>query len=597
MKPRENIFAGAVVLLLALASYGVYRTGRPDAPAASSTSAASADTAPVLNESSLATALRLVRLPTAADELPLAQDALRFADQEMDLAFADAVRRAAAHPKPMTKEAQDIAERLQHTQQEVLADSVLVEQLTAALAKPGGASGATNDQLDLAKARLELDRDDMDDAREDLIHAGGDPQGRMQAMVQEHEEASRSSDSTRIKVTATVDADGLVQTGQMLWTLRDKELELRAAGAAAESAAVALGARHKRLDEEAARQPRPRSRRSPETAAADSALGSATSLLLETQRRALAQKARSSVEKRGDNQHQLAGVYASWLDVLRREQRAVVNRGLRGVVLILSIVLVWLFFDSVMMHALGALRMERRSRHTLQLVTRVALQVFGVLLVLIVIFGTPSNLGTIIGLAGAGLTVALKDFIISFVGWIVLMGKNGIRIGDLVEINGVTGEVVELGLFNTVLLETGNWTDAGHPTGRRVTFTNSYAIEGHYFNFSTSGQWLWDEVRIVVPAGRDPYSVVETLQKHVEEATAESAKLAEQEWKGAGKSPGSGAVTAAPGITIKPVMGGVEMTVRYITHAAERYQVRSKLYHTAVEVLGDAQAVAVGKPE
>jgi hypothetical protein len=130
-----------------------------------------------------------------------------------------------------------------------------------------------------------------------------------------------------------------------------------------------------------------------------------------------------------------------------------------------------------------------------------------------------------------------------------------------------------------------------------VTFTNSYAIEGHYFNFSTSGQWLWDEVRIVVPAGRDPYSVVETLQKHVEEATAESAKLAEQEWKGAGKSPGSGAVTAAPGITIKPVIGGVEMTVRYITHAAERYQVRSKLYHTAVEVLGEAQAVGVGKPE
>src|SRR5258707_13202588 len=92
-----------------------------------------------------------------------------------------------------------------------------------------------------------------------------------------------------------------------------------------------------------------------------------------------------------------------------------------------------------------------------------------------------------------------KDFIVGFLGWFVLMGKNGIRLGDWVEINGVTGEVVELGMFHTVLLETGNWTDSGHPTGRRVTFTNSFAIEGHYFNFSTSGQWLLDELQIVLP--------------------------------------------------------------------------------------------------
>ena len=116
-------------------------------------------------------------------------------------------------------------------------------------------------------------------------------------------------------------------------------------------------------------------------------------------------------------------------------------------------------------------------------------------------------------LAGAGLTVALKDFIVGFIGWFVLMGKNGIRLGDWVEINGVTGEVVELGMFHTVLLETGNWTDSGHPTGRRVTFTNSYAIEGHYFNFSTSGQWLWDELTVVLPAGHDPYPIVDAVKK------------------------------------------------------------------------------------
>ena len=128
------------------------------------------------------------------------------------------------------------------------------------------------------------------------------------------------------------------------------------------------------------------------------------------------------------------------------------------------------------------------------------------LVILLIAFGPPSQTPTIIGLATAGLTVALKDFLLAFLGWFLLMGRNGVRVGDWVEIKGVGGEVIEVGLFKTVLLEMGNWTNTGHPTGRRVSFMNGYAIEGHYFNFSTAGQWLWDELQVTVPASGDPYA-------------------------------------------------------------------------------------------
>jgi small-conductance mechanosensitive channel len=209
-------------------------------------------------------------------------------------------------------------------------------------------------------------------------------------------------------------------------------------------------------------------------------------------------------------------------------------------------------------------------------------------------------LGTFLGLAGAGLTVALKDFIVSFFGWFVLMGRNGIRLGDWVEINGVTGEVVELGMFHTVLLETGNWTDSGHPTGRRVTFTNSFAIEGHYFNFSTSGQWLWDQLTLVVASGQNPYPMVEAMQKTVLKATAESAGQAEKEWQHAAHSRDMSALSAAPAINVKPVSGGVEIAVRYITRASERYQLRSKLYQAAMNLISEKDAqqpVSIPEPD
>ena len=562
----RKIVATSVAALLALSAYGVWFTGRERAKVISMPSPTSTGGTVALNDDgTLATALALVKLPTTIEELPLAQDALRLADREMDLAFADAVRQLAAHPQPITPQMHAIAERLAMAQRQHASDSVRVAQLETA-----AAAGASDGQLDLAKARLEVGQDEVDDARNDLIHAGGDPQGRVQALVQEHADASRNADSLHLKAVAPLDPDGLVQVGRGISALRLKDLRLQDAIASSQAIAVSMDSTHQRLDIQVA-----------DTTRKDSTSLSAM------RRRALEYETGAGAGRRRANQLRLAKVYADWMQVVKDEERMLEHDALRDVVLILCIIMLWLYSDTLIKRVMVVERLERRSAQRLRVVARVSLQAIGILLILIVIFGTPSNLGTILGLAGAGLTVALKDFIVSFMGWLVLMGRHGVRITDLVEINGVTGEVEELGLFNTVLQETGNWTDAGHLTGRRVTFTNSYAIEGHYFNFSTSGQWLWDEVRIAVPAGKDPYRVVESLQKRVQEVTAENAKLAEREWTGASRSPGPGTIAAAPAITIKPIMGGVEVTLRYITHAAERYDVRAKLYQAAVEVLGE----------
>ena len=91
---------------------------------------------------------------------------------------------------------------------------------------------------------------------------------------------------------------------------------------------------------------------------------------------------------------------------------------------------------------------------------------------------------------------------------------------------------------------------------------------------------------MILPTGQDPYPIVAAIQKKVLEATSEGARQAEQEWKSAAHSRGTGTLSMAPAINVKPVVGGVELAVRYITRANERYQLRSKLYQTAVDMLG-----------
>ncbi len=376
-------------------------------------------------------------------------------------------------------------------------------------------------------------------------------------------------------VSEPTEPHGLIQRFQQWSVLHQKQLQLWRAKQDAISAATALVAEHNSLNRQiGAQNEKSTAPVAPGNAASTPVVAGksdnpnreeSAAILKTTKRRAADQKTLATLDKRIDNEKQLANVYGQWIGVVAAEQRLIVNGGLRGVLVILAIAIIGLFVDDWIGSLLGKLSMDRRQVETLRTVTGVTLQIVGVLLVLLVIFGPPTQLGTILGLAGAGLTVALKDFIIAFFGWFVLMGKNGIRLGDWVEINGVIGEVVELGIFHTVLLETGNWTDSGHPTGRRVTFTNSYAVEGHYFNFSTSGQWLWDELKIVLPTGHNLYPIVDAIHKKVMEATSEGARQAEQEWHGATKSRDMQALSAEPAINVKPVIGGTEISVRYIT--------------------------------
>lgn len=587
-----------LVALLAATIYGLVRTGsQPGTPGSRTAAGLSPDQSAVVDQTPLLTAQRLVQMPTSSAEVPFAQQALQLGDQEMDLAFAEAVLDATEHPPALSAEAKEIQARLQKSEDALAAQQGEVTQLTAADGKATGSrKDALDDQLEQAKAQLELNQDEVDDAKQDLIRAGGDPQGRIQAMVQAHEAASQASDTTKIAVSEPPAGHGLINHFQQWSELHGKQMQLWQAKQLAASTATALGAQHDALERQLATQkaksPSPAVAATTASTAAASAQPASPSheesaaILKKTQRRAAGEKSLSNLDKRISNEKQLATVYGKWIDVVAAQQRSVVNRALRGVLVILAIAIIGLFVDGWMEALLGRMSMDRRQVETPRTVTRVTLQIIAVLLILLVIFGPPSQLGTFLGLAGAGLTVALKDFIIGFFGWFVLMGKNGIRLGDWVEINGVTGEVVQLGMFHTVLLETGNWTDSGHPTGRRVTFTNSFAIEGHYFNFSTSGQWLWDELQIVLPAGHNPYPIVDAIQKTVLEATSDSARKAEQEWRSAAKSRDMTALSAAPAINVKPVIGGTQISVRYITSANERSNLRAKLNHAAVDLLG-----------
>jgi small-conductance mechanosensitive channel len=600
MNKSQKIIGTVILALLGLSLYAFWMSRESESAKAARAARKSAGSKKSLvDQTPLKMAQQVAQLASTRSERTLAQEALRLADYEVDLTFDAVLREALLHPPPLSPEAKEIQDRLKSAEKLLKADQEKAKQLSEDLVKlPESKQEAVAVRLIQAQADMELDQDELDDAKVDFARAGGDLADRIQALRKEHEDSAHSSETAVPTSPAQPMQFGLIhQVGRWL-ALRSEKQQIQNAKDISDAAAATLAEQRKALDAtlEAEKQkspelaqhtkkrkdaaegnPLPATNRTPEEASA---------LLQKTEQISSDQKTVAGLGKRVETHKELSALYGQWLQLLTDRQWAVFHGAMIGVLVILGIALVALFFSTWMNSLVSRLSMDRRQIQSLHTVTRVTMQFLALLFSLLVIFGLPGQLGTFLGLATAGLTVAFKDFIVGFIGWFVLMGKNGIRLGDWVEINGVTGEVVEIGPFHTVLLETGNWTDSGHPTGRRVTFTNSFAIEGHYFNFSTTGQWLWDELTVVLPSGKDPYPIVEAIRKKIEEETRESGQQAEQEWRRAAGSRDMSGFSAVPAISVKPVLGGVEVAVRYIARANERFILRSKLNRAAVQLLG-----------
>ena len=622
MRALQKTAATVLLASLAAAVYGIWATYQPPPPELGKqepvAGSPTVDTEIAVDERTLRRAQRLSALVSAPEELQYAQAATQLADHELDVAFAAALRQIEAHPPVLSPDAQTIADHLQKSQKQLETDQAQLDQLTASLAKAADAQKSPlQDRLDLTQSQLELDKDEVAAANHDLLQAGGNVHQRIQKMMQDHTNAANSRAAAPPAASPLTALHGLAEKVREWLALRKKQRFLQFAATQATTTAAGLSEQRQKLATQletsksgagglnraapAAATPTAATttpsqatsipaKAAPQTppSQANSAAPDSTSLLASTRQLAADQKLLTSLDERISDRRQLAEVYGKWKEIVASQATTVLHAGLLSVLIVIVILLLLVFVDQWLERLVGRMKLDRRQVETLRSVARVSLQILSIVVILLVLVGMPTQLATMLGIVGAGLTVALKDFIVAFIGWLVLMGKNGMRLGDWVEINGVSGEVIELGMFHTVLLETGNWTDAGHPTGRRVTFTNSFAISGHYFNFSTSGQWLWDEVLVLVPYDRDATPIAETLYKDVVEATTDSSKQAEQEWKNNAPTRRGAQITATPGISIRPAVGGVEVAVRYVTRASERFTVRAKLYKSAVEILGQS---------
>jgi hypothetical protein len=525
------------------------------------------------------TAATLAALAQSAEENELAREAERLADHEVDQAFSQSLRQASLSKPNLSGKALALQQRVDELEETIKNDQARIASLSAgAGTRPAGAVSDGSD-LEIAKTQLGLDQNELSDSIEDLARESGDQRVKLQQELAARQAAmkqywgSASKDDGQTAVASAEQYKTLAQQLSTWRSLRNRKQLIAQSEQLARADVAALTGDQASLKTEVA-------------ALVAKAVGESSSQRIDRLRQISAQQnIQSILNDRLGAQQQLVALYGRWGEQVEIQRRIVVHLILRSLALIAAICMLVILAGWALQLALESLILDRREKQTLKTVLNLGTQLVGLLLILLTIFGVPQQMPTILGLATAGLTVVFQDFILAFCGWFVLMGPNGVRVRDWIEIDGVGGEVVQLGLFRTWLLETGNWTANGHPTGRRVSFLNGYAIRGKYFNFSTVGQWMWDEIKVSIPPGTGIHPLLNGIYEATVKTTEGDAKLAEAEWKRVTHEEGSPQFSAMPSVNLRPAGAGVDIVIRYITRAGVRVETRNHLFAMIVELM------------
>jgi len=180
------------------------------------------------------------------------------------------------------------------------------------------------------------------------------------------------------------------------------------------------------------------------------------------------------------------------------------------------------------------------------------------------------KLTTILGITGAGLAVALHPVVMNIAGWLYIIVIRPLRVGDRVEIGRVKGDVLDVRLFHTVLLEVGNWVEGEQSTGRIVHCPNSVVLSQPLYNYSKEFPYIWNEIKVLVTFESDWRKARDILLQQALDKTEDVQEELRMQFRDMSDRYLIRFGKLTPIVYTQIADSGVELTLRYLTGVWQR---------------------------
>lgn len=221
---------------------------------------------------------------------------------------------------------------------------------------------------------------------------------------------------------------------------------------------------------------------------------------------------------------------------------------------------------------------------------------FFILLYITIVFSDSlGRLTVVFGVVGAGIAFALQEVIASFAGWVAISLGQFYKPGDRVQLGGIMGDVIDISILRTTLMECGDWVKADLYNGRIVRIANSFVFKEPVFNYSGDFPFVWDEITIPIKYSSDRALAREICQRVVYDVVGHYIAKAEAEWKHMVQKYLIEAQTIEPAVTIVANDNWIEFTIRYVVDYKKRRSTKDRLFTEILDEIdrtGDRVCVA-----
>jgi len=216
--------------------------------------------------------------------------------------------------------------------------------------------------------------------------------------------------------------------------------------------------------------------------------------------------------------------------------------------------------------------------------------VIGLIILIVLLINFADEIGsaaTVVGFAAAGIAVALQNVILSIAGYFFLIGRFGIKAGDRVQIGGVTGDVIDIGLVKLSLMELGGTGTHREPTGRVAVFSNAIVFQpsGNFFKQAPGTSFVWNEVRLTLAPDIDYRLAEKRLLDAVDEVFARYRDRVMRDYRHLERDLNIMLETPKPQSRLHLSQSGLEIVIRYPAETYTAPQITDEISRRVLDAI------------
>lgn len=247
------------------------------------------------------------------------------------------------------------------------------------------------------------------------------------------------------------------------------------------------------------------------------------------------------------------------------------------VIVFIGLGFIWVLLKSIQRNFLSRIK-DNDDRYKAKKFSGFIGFVLTIILVSIVYSDKLGGLTVAFGVAGAGIAFALQEVIASFAGWLAILFGGFYKTGDRVQLGGIKGDVMDIGVLRTTIMETGQWVDGDLYNGRIVLAANSFVFKEPVYNYSGDFPFLWDEIKIPIQYSSNYDKTNEILLRIGNEVTGDLSEKSKQKWNILQKKFRLENAQTEPMVSLVANDNWVEYTLRYVVDYKRRRTTKTELF-------------------